>query len=474
MVIELNEQPNPGICGNTSHGFTTADRVLLFSQLSTSPLMHVYTRARVPIACLTGAVATTPNDPRLEPWRECDITVDGLRIIAVAPHSPQAHPAVASTDLGGALVWPGFIDAHTHLDKTHTWERAPNPTGEFWDAVRALGADNVNWSEEDVYRRASFALKSAWAHGTVALRSHIDTGDGTGAQAHAVLNRLREEWAGRIAVQTVSLCGLEPFVNGGGNKIMELTARYGATALGGFPQPNRDLPRQMDYLMAAARELGIGLDLHVDESNIVAAECLRATAEAVLRNEFPHSVVCGHACSLAVQPTERALDTIRLVKEAGIGIISLPLCNIYLQDRTRRPAQAGESLGRPSTPRWRGLTLLHELVDAGVEVACASDNVRDAFYAWGDYDVLEVYRESVRLAHLDTRLAQSPAMVTTGAAAILRLPGYGLIAPGSPADLVVLPAQSFNELLARPTAGRRLIRGESFRQAELPGYSELI
>jgi len=375
-------------------------------------LMHLYKRARIPVACLPASLASTPNDPRLEPWRECDIWVDGLKIAAVTDHGPTTHPLAETTDLGGVLVWPGLLDAHTHLDKTQTWHRAPNPTGEFWDAMRALGADSAKWTEEDVYRRASFALKTAWAHGTVALRSHIDTSDSVGANGHAVLSRLREEWAGRITLQTVSLCGLESFVNDKGHKIMDLTSRYGATALGGFPQPNADLPRQMDYLMAAARELGVGLDLHVDESNIVAAECLRATAEAVLRNQFPHPVVCGHCCSLAVQPTERALDTIRLVKEAGIGIISLPLCNSYLQDRSRGPATEGEPSGRPATPRWRGLTLLHEFMDAGVEVACASDNVRDAFFAWGDYDVMEVYRESLRLAHLDTRLAQSPGIVT--------------------------------------------------------------
>ena len=49
--------------------------------------------------------------------------------------------------------------------------------------------------------------------------------------------------------------------------------------MGGFPQPKPELPKQFDEVMAAARELGVGLDLHVDESGLVHAECLRATAE---------------------------------------------------------------------------------------------------------------------------------------------------------------------------------------------------
>ena len=438
--------------------------------------MHLYRNARIPIACLQpGLAAACTQDTLLEPWLACDIQVDGPRIVSVTSHADRVVAPVntAVTDLNGALVWPGLIDAHVHLDKTHTWDRAPNPTGEFWDACRILNTDSSKWSEADVYQRANYALECAWMHGTVAMRTHVDTGPVSGG-SHATIARLRDEWAGRITLQWVSLCGLERFAKGDAAGIIELTARYGATALGGFPQPNPDLPRQLDYLMAAARELGIGLDLHVDESSLVAAECLRATAEAILRNQFPYPVVCGHACSLAVQPNERALDTIRLVKESGIGIISLPLCNLYLQGRARNAAPTGETLGAPLTPRWRGVTMLHEMMDAGVNVACASDNVRDAFYAWGDYDALEVYAQSVRIAHLDTRLKSSPSIVTTGAAAVIGLPEYGFIAPGARADLIVLEATTFNQLLSRPRAPRRLIRGESFLPtANLPAYSAL-
>ena len=52
---------------------------------------------------------------------------------------------------------------------------------------------------------------------------------------------------------------------------------------------------------------------------------------------------------------------------------------MYLQDRIP---------GR--TPRWRGVTLVHELRAAGVPVSVASDNTRDPFYAYGDMDMVEV------------------------------------------------------------------------------------
>ena len=45
----------------------------------------------------------------------------------------------------------------------------------------------------------------------------------------------------------------------------------------------------------------------------------------------------------------------------------------------------------PRTPRWRGITAVQELAAGGVAVAAASDNVRDHWHRYGDYDLLEVF-----------------------------------------------------------------------------------
>lgn len=125
--------------------------------------MHLFRRARVPLACLPAPLHTTTPEgaPATEPWRECDITVDGERIVAVAPAVPAGSKGEVGTgtDLGGAIVFPGLLDAHTHLDKAHTWDRAPNPRGEFWDALKILQADSVRWTPDDLHRRAHFALR---------------------------------------------------------------------------------------------------------------------------------------------------------------------------------------------------------------------------------------------------------------------------------------------------------------------------
>ena len=425
--------------------------------------MLFLSRARIPAAVLPPSVVATAPDP-LEPSVLCEVAIEGSRIHSVAPSQP-GPPRAGAVDLDGAMVMPGFVDAHVHLDKAHTWERAPNRSGRFSEALEVLGRDKDNWSRPDLLRRAGFAMHCAWEHGTRAIRTHVDTGLPWAETSHAAMQELREAWKGRIVLQTVPLTGMDSYMGAGGDAVADLALRYGASALGGYSPMTAALPGQLDRLLAVARDRGVGIDLHVDENGDPREEVLRTVAEAVIRNRFEGPVVCGHCCSLTMQAPDRRQSTIELLREARVRVISLPLCNLYLQDRRGSAA--------PQTPVWRGLTLIHELMDAGLMVACASDNVRDAFYAYGDFDAAEVYVQSVRLAHLDTRLAASVGVVTSVAADIIGLPDRGRVAPGAPAHLVVFRARSFSEFLSRPGSGRRLVDGESVREARTPGYEEL-
>jgi cytosine/creatinine deaminase len=56
----------------------------------------------------------------------------------------------------------------------------------------------ANWSAEDVRARMTFGLRSAYAHGTRAIRTHLDSLAPQDAISFGVFRELREEWAGRI------------------------------------------------------------------------------------------------------------------------------------------------------------------------------------------------------------------------------------------------------------------------------------
>jgi cytosine deaminase len=191
------------------------------------------------------------------------------------------------------------------------------------------------------------------------------------------------------------------------------------------------------------------------------SETLRAIAETVLETGFSASVVVGHCCSLSTQDEARAMDTLDLVAKAGLHVVSLPMCNLYLQDR-----QAGR------TPRGRGITLVHEMRARGIPVAFASDNTRDPFYAYGDMDMLEVMREATRIGHLDhSRDDWAEAFLTTPASACGFEPPS--LAPGAPADFVIARAREWTELFARPQADRIVLRAGRAIDRTLPDYAEL-
>jgi cytosine deaminase len=365
-------------------------------------------------------------------------------------------------DMGGAMVFPAFVDMHTHLDKGHIWGRAPNPDGTFMGALSTVRADTeANWSAEDVRRRADFALRCAYAHGTRAIRTHIDSRSPQDDISWPVFRELRSDWAGRIALQGVCLIGVDSFSEDGAfAHTADIVAEAGGV-LGMVTYPVPELREALRAFLRMAEARGLSADFHVDETMDPGAETLRAIAETVLETGFAAPVVVGHCCSLSTQDEARALDTLDLVAKAGLHVVSLPMCNLYLQDR-----QAGR------TPRGRGITLVHEMRARGILVSFASDNTRDPFYAYGDLDMLEVMREATRIGHLDHSRADWPEAVLTAPARACGLDAPSL-APGAPADLVICRAREWTELFARPQADRIVLRAGRAIDTTLPDYAEL-
>ena len=394
-----------------------------------------------------------------------DLTLRDGRIdeVAAANGSAVDGPAAAlGVDLRRGQVWPCLIDAHTHLDKGHTWERAPNPDGTFDGAIRTVMADRAaHWSAEDVRRRMDFGLRCSFAHGTRAIRTHLDSAGPQAAISWPVFEALRKEWAGRIELQAVSLVPLQVFGGPDGEAMAARVAAAGGV-LGAVGYVSPEIDTLLDRMLALAAAHGLDVDLHCDESGDVGARALAHLARAVRRRRFAGRVVCGHCCSLAVQAPDVVAETLDLVAEAGISVISLPMCNLYLQDRVP---------GR--TPRWRGVTLLHELAARRVRVAIASDNCRDAFHGYGDHDMLEVFREATRIAHLDRPFGDWPRAVTATPAELMSLTGAGRIGPGLPADLILFEGRAWSELLSRPQGNRVVLRNGRAIERRLPDYREL-
>jgi cytosine deaminase len=305
-----------------------------------------------------------------------------------------------------------------------------------------------------------FALQCAYAHGTRAIRTHLDTIGAHGRAVWPLFREIQRDWAGRIALQAAALTMPDTYLGEDGPGIGRMVAETEGGVLGAVLMHDNATEDRLDAVFATAERFGCALDLHVDENGVEGATALEMIAAQILRRRFRYSVLCGHCCSLSVQQEARAAEIVQRVADAGIGIVSLPMCNLYLQDRVG---------GR--TPRWRGITLVHELRAAGVRVMFASDNTRDPFYAYGDLDMVEVFAQAVRIGHLDHPFDGWVDAVTTVPGAWMG--GGQTIATGQSADFLILAGRSLNQIVSRPGCARVVVRGGRQVTAQAPDYDAL-
>ena len=430
-----------------------------------SSTSYILTNANVAPVLTAGGAS---KDGKPDAFERRDIAVRNGRILSIEEHG-QAHTGdVMRHDLRGGIVLPRFVDMHTHIDKGHIFARSPNPDGTFLGARTATLNDRENrWNAGDVRARMDFALRCAYAHGTSTLRTHIDSLGKQAAISWPVFEEVRQAWRGRIALQAVALQPTELAIDDElqFKALVDIVAKAGGV-LGGLTfmgnPPDEKLDRALDRTFQAASANGLDLDFHVDESDSADARSLEQIAIAALRNKFKGRITAGHCCSLSLQSEAHRARVIERIGEAGIAVVSLPICNMYLQDRTA---------GR--TPRWRGIAPLHELDKAGIAVAMASDNTRDPFYAYGDLDMLEVFREATRIAQFDHTDRAWLRLMGPAPAKIMRADDAGTLTVGGPADFVITRARTLNELLCRPWSDRIVVVDGTAIDTTLPDYSEL-
>lgn len=421
-------------------------------------------KARVPVALLSDDVPVGAELDR-DGSALLDILIENGKIAAITPTlADNGEDAVA---LEGRHVWPLLIDAHAHLDKGHTMGRAPDSGGTHPGARAATTADRLaHWNANDLLRRMEFSLATADAHGVAAIRTHLDSHEGQAEVTWTAFAEARQRWKDRITLQAVGLVPLDAYRDDYGARLADIVAGHGGV-LGGVTRASGgthesgldDIDLLLDRLFALAKERELDVDLHVDEA--ARADALPHVARAAIRHGYEGRVTCGHCCSLALLSEDELRHRIALIADAGLSIITLPTVNMYLQDRED---------GR--TPRWRGVTPVRELQAAGIPVAAAGDNCRDPFFAYGDHDMLDTWRQSVRILHLDHPYADAPALSGPAPAGIMGIDA-GTIGLGRPADLMILEAWSLDQVIARPHSDRFILRCGLFANRALPSYNML-
>jgi cytosine/creatinine deaminase len=370
----------------------------------------------------------------------------------------------------GCLASTAFIDPHTHLDKAFIQPEI-NQSGTLEEAIKIIQHSAKNTIGEKFDERVDKAISWALKHGTLFIRTHIDVNNVNGTSIIEMMKKVKERWYGIVDIQIVA------FPQDGLIKYPEIkefirqSIEIGADLVGGIPALE-DTPlsarKHIDFIFKIAEEFNIDVDMHIDETDDPNSCTLEMLADETINAGWEGRVTAAHCCALAAYHDEYAWKVIDKVAKANISIITNPMVNLVMQGRN------------DPQPVRRGITRVKELIAAGVNVSCGNDNLRDVFFPFGKFDMLEV-------AYITSLTAQMTGsneidyvlnMPRNNAAKILGLTLYGLC-EGCNADMVLIPAKSPKDLLASKSPRKAVIREgkiiceseEVVRMTPLPGLS---
>jgi len=377
------------------------------------------------------------------------ISAEG-RMLDIAPGISASE--VMSIDVGGRLVTPGFVDMHQHLDKSFTLADAPNRDGTLMGAIEAFRAYSKGLEKENILKRAEATLDTCVAMGTSAIRTHANLDYELELKSVEAMCELRAKSRGRIHLEVVAFA-TSSAARGDlavARELLERAIAAGADCIGGTPNLAPDPRSYIDMLLDVAERHDRCVDLHIDETLDPGARWFDYLVEQTMRRGMGGRVVGSHVSSLSAVSDDEARRSIDAAAKAGVAVCTLPAANLFLQGRDRRQLVP------------RGLTRVAEMLDAGVPVATASDNIQDAFVPVGSGDLLEIARWTILAAHLmEDATGRAFRMITDAPAQIMQLgANYGLRA-GAFADLVVSRSENVGRLVAGGAADRSVMhRGE--------------
>jgi len=394
-----------------------------------------------------------------------DISIHAGRIAEIGPGLAAEGSQIV--DAGGLLASPLFIDPHHHLDCAFLSE-PPNQSGTLEEAIQTNARLKVSRSDEDINEKACRALQMALQNGTGWVRSHTDIDPVSKLKLLYPISEAKEKFRGLVDVQIVAFPQLGLVADPQSVQLMRAAMREGADVVGGMPHAEaspEDAVRHIEIAFQIATEFNADIDMHVDETDDPSSRTLEMLAEATIRYSYQGRVTAGHCCALAAYPDEYARRVIEKTAEAQINIITNPLVNLYLQGRHDRQ------------PVRRGITRVRELLGAGVNVACGSDDISNLFFPFGRMDMLEVAMVTSIAAHLTRpdEIQTAFDMPRWRAAQALNLKGYGIFA-GAPANIVFLAAENAREALRLQPLKRLVIRNGNLvsTREERSSYQPII
>jgi len=365
------------------------------------------------------------------------IGIDDGRITVVTPDGLTGHEEI---DAAGGLVTESFVNAHLHLDKVHTLDRAGDAAlsaytgtgmGSALRAIELASAVKVEYDRSWIEPNARRAVIEAVRYGVRHVLAFADVDTKARLEGVIPLLALREEFRGVVDLQVVAFPQDGLLRDPGAEDLVRQAVDLGADVVGGIPwieDTDADAREHVRRMCALAAEQGLRVAMLVDDAGDPDLRTTEMLAEAMLERGLVGRGVAHHARAVGLYARPSLERLARLAKRAGLGFVSDP----------------------HTGPLHVPVTALTEM---GLPVALGQDDIEDAFYPFGRHNMVEVsFLAAHALAAVDTAgIELVYDAVTTTAATVLGLTGHRLEEGGN-ADLVVHHEPTLRSVLAHHDA----------------------
>jgi cytosine/creatinine deaminase len=379
-----------------------------------------------------------------------DLLIENDRIVHIAPML-DAPPGATVEDGKGEIVLPGFVEAHTHLDKTMWgmpwYENEVGPR--ITDRIDNERANRRQLGIEPARQSARQCIQSSLM-GTTHIRSHVDVDTDHGLWCIEGVMRTRDNYRDVADIEVVAFPQSGLLCRPGTLELMDEAMQAGAEVVGGLDPCaiDRDPKGHLDAVFALCERFGRPLDIHLHEPGEMGAFSLDLICERTRALDMRGKVTVSHAFCLGAPDPALVEPLISQLAELDIAIM------------TTAPAS------RPSPP-------VKKLLESGIRVCAGSDGIRDTWGPYGNSDMLERamfvgLRNNFRR---DDELRLALEVCTTEGAKVMGLADYGL-AEGRVADLVILPGETVAEAIVSRSHQRRVVkRGRIVARDGVPARS---
>jgi len=354
------------------------------------------------------------------------------------------------------ILFPRFVETHSHFDKSFTWKDFPNLESNYEGALSVNLEEHKTRTSEKVLERVERSLKLAIKNGYRAIRSHIDTYKSQSIEIWYELFKLQNKFSSELKLQFVALAPLEFWDTPNGEELAQIFSSHGGI-LGGVIVPpfnKKDTSKLLAKMLLLASKYKLEIDFHIDESTIepgAGIKVLLETIENLKIKSIP--ITCSHLSSL-ISLSHREISNLgEKMAEKNIKVIALPLTNFWLLNRSNQTT----SLKRPVAP-------IKQLQKSHVDVSLGSDNVQDPWYPFGNFDPFYMLSCSIPMLQLNPWERMTLSSIFLAPSRLLNLKWDGLIKKGCPADFVILDAQRWADVFSGSLKRKVFIKGDLYCQ----------